>query len=1067
MTASEAPAPSVSAVLVVRDGARWLPETLDAVAAQTRPPERLLIVDLASSDGSRDIVADHVGIRRAVGQVEVRHVATPSRYAEAVTTALRDPALTPSRPGGSAEWVWLLHDDGAPDPESLARLLAAVGRSPSVGVAGPKIVRWEDPRTLVEVGVQLTRAGRRISSPHPGERDQGQYDARADVIAVATNGMLVRRDVYDEMGGLDPSFGPLGVDVDFGWRAQLAGHRVVVVPSARVREASASATGDRQGAPSLRGSERARRVAARRVALARCAWWTMPLLGVWIALSSLLGFVVLLVLKRPRHAWAELGDLAALAAPARILRSRWQARRQRQVSPRHLHGLFVSTGSALRQTWDAVQEALTPSWTAERRASAAQLRPVESGPVAEEAEDLHVMPASLPRRVFTNPGVLVAIVATVAAGVLWRSAIAAGVLSPTGRGLAGGELFAVTTNSAGLWHSAQDSWHGAGLGEPGAASPFLALLAGMTWLAEWFPGVGAGRSPAAVTVAWTVLLALPASAVVAYLAGRVATTRRWPRAAIALLWAGAPVGLSALSQGRVAAVLAHLLLPAVVAGFVRVCERSATATATFATALGIGVVGACVPIFLGVGALAALVLLAVGPGAGRRWRAMVLLVVPTALMGPWLKQVLDDPAVLLGTPGLLQTADSAGRGINWPLALGRLDEPTSAWPYLVVPVLLPVVAALVWPRRGRASAVATLGLGLLAALGLGLAATLPALRVGDLRASDGAIAAASSWAGLGLELYSVAVAALALLGLTLSTSGHDERAAVRATARVAAVVVGVFAAAAVASGVWLQDVAVRPIAADAVPAVATESANGPTGSRLLTVTRKAGVVVYRLDGREPGALQRGLAAPQPASDPVVEGLVRRIVGPGPSGADLSGALAEEGITFVGVSDEGDAEIARRLDAAAGLARLGATTGQVLWRVAARSAADDPNRSVPPARLLLTTSEGAALADLPMSGPHGAASAQLPASSGQRRLRVAESVEWSRHAVVSADGQVLTAVPVGDRPTYPLPAGAVRVDITVPPTDPWWLRAQLALLGVVVFLAVPFGSRRSRLRGFVG
>ncbi len=1067
MTVSEAPAPSVSAVLVVRDGARWLPETLDAVAGQTRPPDRLLIVDLASTDGSRDIAADHVGIRRAVGLVEVRHVAAAPRYAAAVADALRDPAMAPACEDGAAEWVWLLHDDGAPDPDCLARLLTAVGRSPSVGVAGPKIVRWEDPRTLVEVGVQLTRAGRRISSPHPGERDQGQYDARADVIAVATNGMLVRRDVYDELGGLDAGFGPLGVDVDFGWRAQLDGHRVVVVPSARMREASASATGDREGAPSLRGSERARRVAARRVALARCSWWTMPLLGVWIAISSVVGFSALLLLKRPRHAWAELGDLVALAAPARILRSRWQARRLRQVSPRHLHGLFVSTGAAIRQTWDAVQEALTPSWTAERRASAAQLRPVESGPVAEEAEDLHVLPASLPRRVLTNPGVLVTLAAAAASAVLWRVAIADGAFGPTGRGMAGGELFAVTTNSAGLWQSAQDSWHGAGLGGPGAARPFLGLLAGLTWLAEWVPGVGTGRSPAAVTIAWTLLLAIPAAAVVAYLAGRVATTRRWPRALIALLWAGAPVGLVALSQGRVAAVLAHVLLPAVVAGFVRVCERSATATATFATALGIGLIGACVPIYLAVGALAALVLLAVGPGAGRRWRALVLLVVPTALMGPWVRQVWEDPAALLGAPGLLQATGWGQPGTHWALALARLELPTTVFPYLLVPLAVPVVAALVWPRRGRASAMATTGMGLLASLGLGLAAMAPLVRVGDLRTADGTMTPASSWAGIGLEVYTVAVAGLALVGLSVWSSHVGGRPAVRASLRAGSVVVGLCVAAATAGGVWMHDVQPRPVGADAVPAVATESANGPTGSRLLTVTLSADAVVYRLEGREPAALQRGLVEPQTAPDPVVEALVRRIVGPGSAGADLSAGLAQEGITFVGVSGEGDAEIARRLDATEGLARLGATTGQVLWRVAAGPAADDPTRSVPPARLLLTDADGGVQADVPMQGAHSSTSVQLPASAGERRLRVAESLGWAQHAVVAADGRTLTAVPVGDRPTYRLPTGAFRLDVSVPPADPWWLRSQLALLGVVVFLAVPFGSRRSRLRGFVG
>ena len=55
--------------------------------------------------------------------------------------------------------------------------------------------------------------------------------------------MLVRRDVFDALGGFEPAFAPYAEDLDLCWRAHLAGHRVVVVPAARVREAAAPPTG--------------------------------------------------------------------------------------------------------------------------------------------------------------------------------------------------------------------------------------------------------------------------------------------------------------------------------------------------------------------------------------------------------------------------------------------------------------------------------------------------------------------------------------------------------------------------------------------------------------------------------------------------------------------------------------------------------------------------------------------------------------------------------------------------------------------------------------------------------
>ena len=52
--------------------------------------------------------------------------------------------------------------------------------------------------------------------------------------------MLVRRDVWDALGGLDPRLPLLRDDVDLGWRANLAGHRVVVVTDAVVHHAEAA-----------------------------------------------------------------------------------------------------------------------------------------------------------------------------------------------------------------------------------------------------------------------------------------------------------------------------------------------------------------------------------------------------------------------------------------------------------------------------------------------------------------------------------------------------------------------------------------------------------------------------------------------------------------------------------------------------------------------------------------------------------------------------------------------------------------------------------------------------------
>src|SRR5207245_8632688 len=124
-------------------------------------------------------------------------------------------------------------------------LLDYAQTSPSAALLGPKVIDWHDPRYLVEVGVTTDAAGHRETGLERREYDQGQRDAVRDVLAVGTAAALVRRQVWDEVGGLDPALPVFRDDLDLGWKVNSAGHRVVVVPQARVRHVRAATTGHR------------------------------------------------------------------------------------------------------------------------------------------------------------------------------------------------------------------------------------------------------------------------------------------------------------------------------------------------------------------------------------------------------------------------------------------------------------------------------------------------------------------------------------------------------------------------------------------------------------------------------------------------------------------------------------------------------------------------------------------------------------------------------------------------------------------------------------------------------
>ncbi|HTP16036.1 MAG TPA: glycosyltransferase family 2 protein [Streptosporangiaceae bacterium] len=105
---------------------------------------------------------------------------------------------------------------------------------------GPKARDLADRDVILEAGVTIDGVGRRITGIEPREADQGQHDGDRDVLAVGSVGMLIRRDVWDLVGGFDTDMGLFAEDVDFCWRVHAAGYRVRVITDAVVYHAQAA-----------------------------------------------------------------------------------------------------------------------------------------------------------------------------------------------------------------------------------------------------------------------------------------------------------------------------------------------------------------------------------------------------------------------------------------------------------------------------------------------------------------------------------------------------------------------------------------------------------------------------------------------------------------------------------------------------------------------------------------------------------------------------------------------------------------------------------------------------------
>jgi hypothetical protein len=593
-------------------------------------------------------------------------------------------------------------------------------------------------------------------------------------------------------------------------------------------------------------------------------------------------------------------------------------------------------------------------------------------------------------------------------------------------------------------------------------------MTGLTWLVEQLPWVDATRSPAAVALTWVLFAAIPLSVVTAYLATKVGVRAPWVRAVAGLLWAGMAPLSAAVDEGRLGPVVAHVALPLIVAGIVVAGSRRdgvRRTSATFGTVLLAGLVGIFTPAVLVLTSVGGLLVLVLGPGWGRL-RGLLLAILPWLLTGPWLREVVADPRRVLGGPGAATTGPV--QSAPWQTLLlhpGGGLSPTLWWTAPLI--LLAVGAVLRRGHRGRRAAALLVG----ALVGLVAALSAPLVQVGVVPAGHPAAGdVVTPWQGLFVSV----TAACLLLAAAQAVELPPRAGRASWHAPVVAVLTGVVAVAGLGTLAWTTWSGVGPQitqAARPYPAVVDAQAAGPEALRILDLRVEEGAVTYRLSGQEPGlwvqdhvaqvvADGRGAGSSEPARAALADAVVAMSDESTTGSSDgVHQALLDLGVGYVGLRATADDPLIPALDATAALTRVTSTDDLLLWRV---GSSGDENALVPPSRVRLVDEAGAAVAVVPVDGPHSTLRSTVDPPASSVALEISEATGWASVAQVRASGELLDPVP-GEWPLrYPVaPGAAEQIAVELPEQDVAWRLGTAALAALVLFLALPFGTRRRR------
>lgn len=734
-TAEELTAPPVVAV-VVTTGGPWLDAAIASLAAQDYPALSVLVLDNAGD-------VDPTGrIATEMPTAFVRRLPENVGFAAAANEALHTVE--------GATFLLFCHDDVALDPDAVRVMVEEAYRS-NAAIVGPKLVDYDHPEVLVEVGMAIDHYAVPFSAIEPGEIDQEQHDGVRDVFFISHATMLVRMDLFRELGGFDVGTAPGSDDVDLCWRARLVGARVLIVPAGRVRHRRATAVDERRTRRQSPKEARAATQARLRVLIkgysAVALLWVLP-----SAFALTFGEAVALALtRRWRHALAVLaGWIPRRGSLSDLKAARRETQRGRQVDDADLRDLMIRGSARIRGPL---------------------LQRLHAGDrLADVSNRARVRMTTTRERLRRAPAILALVV-----GVLVVFGSRALVLQRVPQ--IGG--FQAWPGAGVLWHTFTAPWRTTMLGARVPATPAFGMMAVLST-------VTLGHSELARTI--VVAGALPFGMWGAFRLARTLTPASLPAVVTAVAYSANPVARNAVAHGNLGPLVCYALAPFLLHALARAipdpsgdlsASRSRRSSwrgpvhTVVAVGLIAGVAGAFWPPAILLTVFLAAVFVISVPLAGtvrEGTRAAALAVgggvIGVVLLAPWSLSLIGADAATMGLR--VATPMTAGDVLRFDLGPAR-----AGWFTLgllvaaVVPLLFATGSRFAWATRAWILALASFAL---AWLPTRISPTLP------VPAADGVLVPAA----LGLALAAgIGVSAL-LDGMRSAHFGWRQVAAVAA-----------------------------------------------------------------------------------------------------------------------------------------------------------------------------------------------------------------------------------------------------------------------------------------------
>ncbi len=310
---------TVAVVIVNWNSGALLRRCVSHLVAQTRPADRIIVVDNGSTDDSLAGIAD------AAANVEVIRQDNKG-FAQANNLAVAMAA--------DCDWIATLNPDAFPDPDWLEKLLQAAKADPGCASFASRLLVEKNRAIMDGVGDAMHVSGMhwRIGHGLPVADSDG---SGREVFSPCAAAAMYRHSAFLAAGGFDETFFCYAEDVDLGFRLRLAGHRCRVVPDAVVSHVGAATSGGPHSDFSVYHGHRNL---------------------VWLYVKNMPGPLFWLYL--PQHLIVNLAAIVRFALRGQgrvILRAKWHAIRELPRVWRQRCEIHAARKAGTREIWRAME----------------------------------------------------------------------------------------------------------------------------------------------------------------------------------------------------------------------------------------------------------------------------------------------------------------------------------------------------------------------------------------------------------------------------------------------------------------------------------------------------------------------------------------------------------------------------------------------------------------------------------------------------------------------------------------------------------------------------------------